>query len=157
MNVATRTLGVNAAFLREIKEDNQRLHEMLDEISELVTAASTHETTPRRLAETLSAARDQLALHFSLEEAYGYFEDAVDAAPQLSGRAEELRAQHGPLFLSLCQIVDEAEQWLYGESRRTLAGIAREFGIFRQDFRQHESREADLILEAFDSDVGVGD
>jgi hypothetical protein len=158
MAVVTKTLTINAAFLREIKEDNRRLHELLDEASTLAARAVAELIPARRLVDTLGELRDQLALHFSLEEAYGYFEDAVQAAPQISEQAEELRSQHGRLFLSVCQIVDEAEQWLYREAaREVLHDLGQRFTTFLHDFRQHESREADLILDAFENDVGVGD
>jgi hypothetical protein len=44
----------------------------------------------RRLVNLLEALCDQSALHFSLEEAYGYFEDANHVAPQLGEQAETL-------------------------------------------------------------------
>jgi hypothetical protein len=157
MAVATGLVTVNAAFLREIKDDNRRVHELLDQAGGLL-AATPREVPPRRVVETLSELRDQLALHFSLEEAYGYFEDAVDVAPRLSERAAELRSQHAVMFVALCQIVDEAERWLYheaqGEVRRL---VVQRFDKFRREFREHESREAELILDAWSSDVGVGD
>jgi hypothetical protein len=158
MAVATGSLTVNAAFLREIKEDNWRLHELLHQAGKMIEGPSAHELSARQLVDTLGELRDQLALHFSLEEAYGYFEDAVQVEPRLSERAEELRSQHSTLFVNVCQIVDEGEQWLYGEAARdVLLLLKARFGKFLLDFRQHETREADLIMEAFDSDVGVGD
>lgn len=157
MAVATGLLTVNAAFLREIKDDNRRVHELLDQAGGLL-ATTPREFPPRRVVEALSELRDQLALHFSLEEAYGYFEDAVDVAPRLSERAAELRSQHGAMFVALCQIVEEAERWLYHEAHGdVLHRVAEHFDKFRQEFREHESREAELILDAWGSDVGVGD
>lgn len=158
MAAVTGTLSVNAAFLREIKEDNRRLHELWDEAAALLGAGPPHSPSPRKVAETLGALRDQLALHFALEEAYGYFEDAIDVAPRLSERAEELRSQHGALFVELCGIVDRAEQWLYQETARDAApAIAGRFGRFLRELKEHESRENALIMEALNDDVGVGD
>jgi hypothetical protein len=158
MNVATGSLTINAAFLREIKEDNRRVHELLAEVEEWFASHAGGEYSPRRLVDLMNQLRDQLALHFSLEEAYGYFEDAIDAAPQLSEKAVELRAQHEALFVRFCQIVNDAERWLYHETARDVRrALTRQFEKFCQEFRRHESREADLILEAFESDVGVGD
>jgi hypothetical protein len=158
MNVATGTLTINAAFLQEIKEDNRRVHELLAEVEQWLQSHALSESSPRRLVDVLGQLRDQVALHFSLEEAYGYFEDAIHAAPQLSEKAAELRAQHSDLFVRLCQMVNDAERWLYRETPRDVrSSLIRQFGKFSQDFRRHESREADLVLEAFESDVGVGD
>lgn len=158
MTVATGTLAINAAFLQEIKDDNRQVHDLLAEAGELVHGALQHVVPARRLAEVLSDLRDQVAIHFSLEEAYGYFEDAIDTAPQLSERAEELRSQHGELFVKLCGVVEQAERWLYHEAERgALTELHNRFEKFRHEFREHETREATLIQEAFASDVGVGD
>jgi hypothetical protein len=158
MAAVTGTLAVNAAFLREIKEDNRRLHELWDEAAGLLRADAPHPPAAREVAETLAELRDQLALHFALEEAYGYYEDAIDVAPRLSELAEELRSQHGELFLELCDIVERAEQWLYHETVRDLApALAGRFGRFLRDLKKHESRETALIMEALNDDVGVGD
>ncbi len=158
MATVTGTLTVNAAFLREIKEDNLRLRELLEEVERLVQSSEDDTSCFRRLAEALSELRDQLALHFSLEEAYGYFEDAVEVAPNLSERASELRSQHSTLFLDACRLAEMAEQRLYGEKGGDiLQKIALSYAQFQQALRQHESREGDLIMEAFESDTGVGD
>ncbi len=157
MAITTGTLTVNAAFLREIKEDNLRLRELLEVVQQCVHLANDRQRV-RALAETLSELRDQLALHFSLEEAYGYFEDAVEVAPNLSERASELRSEHGSLFLEVCRLVETAEQLLYGEINGVAApALAQQFDRFWQTLRQHEKREGDLIMEAFESDMGVGD
>jgi hypothetical protein len=150
-------LTVNAAFLKEIKDDNRRVHELLDEAGGVIAAAPL-ENSSRRLVECLTELRDQLALHFSLEEAYGYFEDALDVAPRLSERAAELRSQHSEMFVAVCRAVEDAEQWLYHEAKGdVLPRVAQQFENFRREFREHEEREAELILDAWSSDVGVGD
>ena len=40
-------------------------------------------------------------MHFALEDAYGYFEDAVAEAPRLSDMAEQLHSEHDGLFLEI--------------------------------------------------------
>lgn len=97
-------------------------------------------------------------MHFSLEEAYGYFEDAMAVAPHLSRRAETLRGQHFDLFADLCRLVESAEQLLYHEQPTSLLErLAGQYRRFLVRFREHESQESDLILEAFNDDIGTGD
>ena len=111
-----------------------------------------------RLVELFTKLRDQLAMHFSLEEAYGYFEDAISVAPHLSKRAEALRAQHFELYSQLCSLVERAEQLLYHEAAKVaLAGLAEDFRRFSAGLQQHESCESELILHAFNDDLGAGD
>jgi chromosome segregation ATPase len=114
----------------------------------------------------LAKLRDQLAMHFSLEEAYGYFEDALDTAPHLARRAEELRAQHGSLYRALSLLAERAEQLSDGrqsmEARFTVvsmivADVAAGYREFSAKFAEHESQESQLICEAFNSDIGSGD
>ena len=97
-------------------------------------------------------------MHFSLEEAYGYFGDALTVAPRLSRKADRLRSQHGERYSHLCQLTDNAEQLLYHETGDTSAsGLAAGFREFCRVFQEHEHRENELILEAVDEDIGGGD
>jgi hypothetical protein len=154
---STGTVTVNAAFLQEIKEVNQELWVLLADLRHRCQRpiAPSH---CRHLIDKLSLLRDQLALHFALEEAYGYFEDPVDVAPQLGRQAEQLRAEHKGLYLDLCDLVDRAERMFYDDQHAALAlWIGPEFLEFDQRLRGHEERENELILEAYEGDIGVGD
>ncbi len=158
MLVATRTVGINAAFLQEIKQDNVELRELLQDVSQRLLQRRPRLSDSRPLVELLTRLRDQMAMHFALEEAFGYFENAVDIAPRLSERADGLRAEHDLFFIDICGICEQAEQLLYHEtSARTLRQIATRYADFYDALQQHEARETELIMEAFDDDIGVGD
>jgi hypothetical protein len=158
MSTVTGTLAVNAAFLQEIKEDSRELRQLLCQSVEMLKPSHMQSVEPRRMVDLLGRLRDQLALHFTLEEAYGYFDDAIDAAPQLSETAEVLRGQHQTLFSDLCAIVEFAEQLLYGaDEGNDRMHVADKFHAFRCELERHESREQDLILAAFNDDIGCGD
>ena len=158
MFTRTGTVTVNAAFLQEIKEDGRELQELLDRACETFSTERLVETPRRRLVELLSRLCDQIAMHFALEEAYGYFDDAIDIAPGLSTQADSLRVEHERLFLDLCDIVEQAEQLLYHErSRGVLGKLGQRFGTFYQDLMDHEARENDLIVLSFDDDLGMQD
>lgn len=158
MAIVTMTVTINAAFLREIKDDNRRLGELLDELRGRCSATEHQAVDPGSLASLLAQLRDQLALHFSLEEAYGYFEDPVAVAPRLCRRAKSLRDQHQTLFMQICEMVEYAERWQYHEIRQqALERIAIRFLTFEQQLREHESLENDLIQQAYSDDIGVGD
>ena len=153
----TGTVTVNAAFLQEIKEVNQELWASLRDLSHRCQRpiAPAH---GRHLIDKMCQLRDQLALHFSLEEAYGYFDDPVDVAPQLSRRAEHLRSEHREIYSELCDLIDRAERLFYDEQHTELAlWIGPEFLAFDARLRQHEDQEAELITEAYSGDIGVGD
>ena len=158
MLVAARTLRVNPAFLQEIKEDNVELREMLEALAGELITRRPRMHDPRRLFEMLSRLRDQLGIHFALEEAFGYFEDALDVAPRLSETTEELRAEHDLFFRDICRLCDFVEQVIYDEKpSHSVRQVATRFSAFHDAFQQHEARERELIMDAFDDDIGVGD
>ena len=84
-NTSTRRLSVNAAFMKDIKDDNRDLKEILDKITPLASHPETAVNHWLELTELFANLRDQLALHFSLEEAYGYFHDPAEPDPDLPG------------------------------------------------------------------------
>ncbi len=158
MATATGTLTVNAAFLMEIKEDNRELHELLQRAATLFSRPDRVHAPPRQLAELVQGLRDRLAMHFSLEEAFGYFEDAVSVAPRLTRQANELRAEHGGLFVEACDLVEDAERLQYGETPPiAVRRLAERFNAFYRRFQDHDARENEMILQALDDDIGVGD
>ena len=158
MSVIVGTVTVNAAFLQEIKEDARVFRQLLTQTAVMLEPAHLPALDCKCLVDLLARLRDQLALHFTLEEAYGYFEDAIDAAPRLCEQAETLRNQHQTLFAEFCQLVELGEQLMYHEMAEDgVEQVARKFHRFRAEMQLHESREHELILAAFNDDIGCGD
>ncbi len=158
MYTATGTLTINPAFLQDIKDDNIHLKELLAATSTALAQDTNALIRPRALAELMSRLRDQLATHFSLEEFFGYFDDAIDTAPRLSAEADNLRCQHETLYLSISQLAEDAECLLYAPvPDNALPGLARRFQVFYAELMKHEESENELIMRAFYEDIGVGD
>lgn len=152
----TRGLTINAAFLKDIKDDNRDLKILMDTILPLAQHQQTAANHWPELIGLFADLRDQLALHFSLEEAYGYFDDAVGSAPQLSSSAEQLRNEHPLLFERIRDLADRALE-IPADSEEKVARFLQEYESFRQSFDAHEEAELKLILDAIDDDIGVGD
>ena len=158
MALAIRTVAINAAFLQEIKDDHHELRQLMHHTQAMLERPSWMTTEYDRLVELLGKLRDQLAMHFSLEEAFGYFDDAVSSAPHLCKRADFLRRQHAGLYSQLCGLAERAESLLYGEPNPAdLTDLVDGYHAFSSAFAEHESRESELILEAFQYDIGTGD
>lgn len=155
-NSQTRRLSVNAAFLKDIKDDNRDLKILLDKIFPLAEYPQTASNHWQELIGLLADLCDQLALHFALEEAYGYFDDAIVTAPQLSHTAECLRGQHSPLFVKIRGLADKATE-IRVDSGEQVSRFLAEFNRFREEFEKHEEDELKLILDALEDDIGVGD
>lgn len=156
---AKSTVTVNAAFLQEIKEVNQELWALFRAMRDAPRRSLDQPAPARRFVEELGQLRDLLAMHFSLEEAFGYFEDPVTAAPHLSRRADALRAEHRELYVLLGQVIERAERLTVATERtdRLADEVFESFQTFCGRFEEHEQAENALILEAFDDDIGVGD
>jgi len=153
----TATVTVNPAFLQEIKEVNQELWQSFAELRHRCSRPVAPAMC-RHLVDWLCELRDQLALHFALEEAYGYFDEPLHVAPQLGEKADKLRSEHRDLYSEFSSLVDQAEKMFFAGQLAALAlWVAPEFLEFDARLRDHEERENELIYDAFDSDIGVGD
>ena len=109
---STATVTINPAFLQEIKEVNQELWQCFADLR-LRCSRPIATGMCRHLVDWLSELRDQLALHFALEEAYGYFDEPLHAAPQLAEKAERLRMEHQELYSEFSDLVDRAEKMFF--------------------------------------------
>jgi len=157
MAAVTSTVTLNAAFLQEIKQDNKELQRLLADCREMLLSGR-RTFSRKRLGQVLNELCDRLAMHFTLEEAFGYFDDPLTVAPRLSRQAECLRSQHPALYLQLRAIVEELDRHAPRMGTHTLhQHLAPRFRDFDEKLRQHEAAENELILEAFDDDIGVGD
>ncbi len=156
--IPTKTVTVNAAFLQEIKEVNQDLWRLLADVRRMCDSPATIDAAPRRFSGLVEELRDQLALHFALEEAYGYFENPIEVAPRLCMQANELRAEHHELYLMVVNF-SEAVELLTHPVRviGTVLAAVKQFQVFDERLRRHETRENELIMEQYGDDIGVGD
>ncbi|MEE2935539.1 MAG: hemerythrin domain-containing protein [Planctomycetota bacterium] len=155
-DIKTRHLAVNAAFLKDIKDDNHDLKAIVDQIAPLSEHYQTAVNHWPELVGLLEQLRDQLALHFSLEEAYGYFDDAINQAPQLSVDAECLRSQHPSLFKTIRGLADSVLE-VNTDNIEHVQKFLNDYRSFQQQFAAHEEAELKLILDAMDDDLGVVD
>lgn len=147
---------INAAFFQEIKEDHLQLNELLDNLGSLVSEPEALPNHKKKFAGLLAELRDQLAFHFSLEEAYGYFEDALDGSPWLHSEAGTLRNQHSELYVQLSGLAERALD-LNSDTAPDIKDLAGEYTDFRFQLRKHETSEMKLILDAMNRDFGDGD
>ncbi len=154
----TSTVTVNAAFLQEIKEVNEDLWKLLEDVKHLCSDSHHVQLHGRRVADQMAELRDQLAMHFALEEAYGYFDDPIRVAPRLSVAASQLRDEHQVLYSLIRDLADEVDELCRaGILAHNGARVVKRFGEYYDRLQQHENRESELILDAYDSDIGVGD
>lgn len=154
----TSTLTINAAFLQEIKEVNEDLWRQLAGVRDICCEETEVRGHTRQLPDVIAQLRDQLAMHFALEEAYGYFEDPVAVAPHLNATACALRDEHSSLYSSICDVLEFVESEFYAGRLVTSAPqVVTVFRTFYDQLQSHEAKENELILKAYGDDIGVGD
>ncbi|MCA9213359.1 MAG: hemerythrin domain-containing protein [Planctomycetales bacterium] len=151
----THTVTINAAFLREIKDDDVQLKTLLEQARAICDSSALADISASRFTKLLADLRDHLAMHFALEEAYGYFDDPLSVAPHLSEQAESLRTQHGQLYGELARLAETAQDISRRDSDpRAIRNLARCFMEFHDRLQQHEEDENELIMEALYVDIG---
>ena len=154
-SMTPKKFAINAAFFQEIKDDHHQLQELLDSLRSLATHRPALLNHTCSFVEKLFSLCDQLALHFSLEEAYGYMEDIVESAPHLHNQTGPLRDQHSKLFVMVRDLADRAAARHKGATAE-LMHLAEQFVAFDDALKTHEAAEVKLIMTAMNQDEGGG-
>ncbi len=141
---------------RELREDSSHLHQLTRAIDALLAHPRIASNHWSELQVLFSELRDQLSLHFSLEEAEEYLNISCDANPECICTAEYLKLQHAELFENIRGVADAALDIPSDNERRMNAIVAR-YRRFRRSLDAHEEAEWNLVQRAFDEDLGVGD
>lgn len=147
-----------AASLHEIKAVHHQLWRIISELRGRLESPLPPSIAPQQFLQLFEQLRDGLGLHFTLEEACGYFDNPVLASPRLSHESLLLRAQHRALYLEISELVERAARD-YDRKREAdwITMVAKAFMRFYRRFEKHEARENALIQQAYEEDLGGGD
>lgn len=144
---ANPEITINSVFLQEIKDDNLQLYTLLDKLRAFWLVNDPHVLNPNWFSELTNTLRDRIAMHFSLENAFGYFEHPIKFDPILSAEANRLRDQHVELYLQISLIAEKTEEMLYPKfNEKSYVRQVEKFKEFYKAFQEHEAAEFDLIM-----------
>ena len=150
VQTATKALGVNAAFLQEIKDSHPDLAHAVQALRATYHSDDVPAQTARRLVRLLDELRDCLAFQFALEESYGYIDCTQPVSETLSEMAERARGQHCGLYLELSGLCEQAEELQYrGFACDHVRQLIHDTEQFDARLIQHERLEAQLIERAY--------
>ena len=150
------SLGLNQAFMLDIKEDHVEFRALLDLLQQELQPSKC--SSPRLVADRLAQLRDALETYFALEEFYGCFELAANREPNNAPIVRQLERQHRDLYALLDSLVDRAEQIVYRETHKlSTAEVLQGFAEFCRQLQAHEALELDLISRQTVLQIGVGD
>jgi hypothetical protein len=137
-------------FAEALQEAHTDLLRGLQELERAVGADSRE--GPAELGSRLENALKHLMDHFRFEEQGGYMAPVLAEEPRFGPLAEELLAEHSVMasaFAALIQEVGRAQAVQDGHRERARALVSQ--------VRHHETRENNLVQEAYYSSGGTGD
>lgn len=140
------------APVEAVEEDHKRLKAALNEIN---TAFDKRNVSADEAAKLLEALCDRLQHHFELEEKGGYFTEAIQHAPQLSSKAENLVEEHTDLANCAREILESTQAELGSDA--WWQEVGEQFQKLRKELLTHERDEDRLIQEAYQRDLGSND
>lgn len=107
-----------------------------------------------RVAVELTQVREAITSHAaSTEEPQGLFDEIQSAAPRLSRRIAALRREHA----SLSALASGLAERVPGDENVDFRVLRKQAARLLDALRAHRAAEADLVYEAFWTDLGAGD
>jgi len=142
-----------------VTELNERIRQEHDELRNLlrrVHQALEDDTSSHvQITAMLQDLSEHVAVHFQQEETEGFFDQIVRDAPRLVSHVDALRADHTKLLETMYGMKQQAAKRDDSESWRT--GLAAAFHSFSKQLMNHESKENELLLDAYGTDIGSKD
>jgi hemerythrin-like domain-containing protein len=139
---------------RSVAEALGRAHvALLEDLRQLETA-----TLPASgeglagLRARLDATRRHVTEHFRFEEQNGYMDAVRKREPRLERTIQQLAEEHHQLAQALEALIEESRAATSPE-----AALRDEIRRWVEHVRQHEARENDLVLDAFNVDLSAED
>jgi hypothetical protein len=145
---------------RRLTDETRRRHDALDAAIEALERALAAAGGRRarawteRVAVRLELVREAIRAHAEdVEAPGGLFHELVEEDPRLDRRVADLRGAHDELRDRATSLAMR----LQPERETDVAGARREAAGLLAELRAHRAAEADLIYEAFWTDLGAPD
>jgi hypothetical protein len=152
---SSREAAANEACFQKIQRDAAELDQLAHNVETAIDDGLFWHC-PSLFARLLSELRDQAAMHFTLEEAYGR-NGAGRGSPEPSSLAESLHAEHLSLYRESDRIAERAEAVACRPRCYRRQRLACRTLAFLDQLQRHERREADLLRRIHDTAAGAGD
>jgi hypothetical protein len=142
------------AYVAGFKAEHREMHGVLRNVEKAWRACEAggwKEGDRCQLCEAMTALREHLGHHFAQEEAGGYLEEALLAAPKLAPTADQLLAQHPMLLKNCCETVEKLRQAPADAAIRRR--LRDEYLNLRRKLLEHERGENAVMQAAFHVDL----
>jgi hemerythrin-like domain-containing protein len=124
---------------------------LLNDLQKLQEAAAASAKVSD-LRDRLQATRRHITEHFRFEEQNGYLDAVRKREPRLDRVINELAQEHRQLAQSLDGLIAEAQS-----ASVAAPAFCAQVRDWVDSVRQHETRENDLVLDAFNQDLSAED
>jgi hypothetical protein len=144
-------------FVEHLIAEHRRLHKMLCQARDAITASGGLEWQTRRaeVVRVLRQVRDELDRHFTQEESGGCLDEAVSYCPSLSTEARRIEAEHPLLLSKVDRLIAQA---LDGDSSvEKYVALGHGFDELCLELESHEAAENVLLRRGFGSNGNGGD
>lgn len=139
-----------SAVFEALCQAHEELHDNLGKLESVVRPASRGGLA--ELKERLDTVSKQITDHFRFEEQNGYMDAVSKREPWLDRTIQQLREEHRQLEQSLGALIGDA---------RTVTSMDNAFREkirgWIESVRHHESRENELLQDAFNRDIAAED
>lgn len=133
-------------------DDHQHLRTHMRQLQGALAGAELSNSEAEQELRRLERELDE---HFAEEELGGFFAGVLADCPQFAHRVQRLTQQHRE-FRAAIRILRSTCRLACGESGARSGWLAG-FADFQRCFAAHEHAEQELLLDATQRDLGVGD
>lgn len=155
---AARSSGAGAP-LAEARTRREHLHAALVAVEEAIARPTGRPSDwAGRVHEALIELGSAFERHIATtEEPGGLFEAVNTAAPRLAGRVERLVREHQEIRTAIGQAIDAVRPQAHPFGQEDATGGRDVVLQLVNRLLRHRQTGADLVYEAFETDIGVGD
>jgi hemerythrin len=140
-------------YIDHLQVEHRRLHHMIQQARAAVIQNSSpdRDATVADILRILRNMRQELAHHFTEEEAGGCMDEAVSHCPRLAAEVERIEAEHPDLLAQLDGLIVEAAD--LDKSVKHRVAFENAFDNLCRQIHAHEAAENSILRQGFGSNV----
>jgi hypothetical protein len=138
--------------VREVRRHHAELLDMMRRLELAVALPSSHPNAHREVVDAVRSVRSAFADHRrATEGSAGLYAGLLDSAPRLSRAVDELIDDHA----SISAVAEELDtRAAAGRVGNEVDWLRQRAGDLLRDLARHRQRGADLVYEAYATDLG---
>lgn len=136
----------------EMRREHEELRELLGKVRRVIAKRAE---SVAHVSDILASLVTHVETHFADEEVEGLFDELAEQAPRLTERTEQLRQEHVQLRAAIGKLAELAASG--DTSSDWWQQLETAFHQFSTQLMHHETKENELLQEAYTEDIGSQD